>query len=144
MTSTELIKPQDIRAALLHGKVLEVVPVDDVQADIVQRILGAKTIEDAARDFSAIPMEQVEGVALDITGLAWMQSSYEEGSPVYALVRARANNAPDEEVFSIGGRSVMAFLLWCQENKAMPFKATFIKKGSKANPERKFWTVKLV
>lgn len=143
MTNMELIPAHDIRNALLNMTEVQAVSSEAVQQDIVRRILEAETIEEAAQSFESVSAEDVEGKVLAINGIAWLKSTYKEGPPVYALVKCVPANTKKEITVSIGGRSVMAFLLWAQEHKVMPFKCVFVRSEPGGEHGYRYWQVKL-
>lgn len=141
--STELVALDDVERALIHMEAIDIVPPEDISADIVRRILESDTLEEAARDFTADPADSIEGAEVVVTGVAWMKSAFDEGAPVYALMRVHGPTDKRERVVSIGGRSVLAMLLWAQRHEAMPFNGTFRKRPSRSDPSRSYWTFNL-
>lgn len=141
-TQAELVKYDDIRNALIDMAEAQSVSSDDVQRDIVQRILDAKTIEEAAQSFEATSAQDVEGVPLTVHGIAWLKSSYKEGPPVYALIDCTPHGSKQRLKVSMGGRSAMAFLLWTQHHKAMPFDVVFSRSDPTEEGSR-YWKVNL-
>lgn len=143
MASTELVSMEEVEDVLLHGGELDVVSSDAVQADMVQRILAAESVEDAFDGFKATPCSQLEGILVHVRGIAWMRSAFKEGPAVYALLDAEVAETAEHVTVSMGGRSLMASFIWAQRHKAMPLTGTFVKEQSNSNPERAFWLFKL-
>lgn len=141
--STDLIKLDDVERALLHGEAVEITDPGDVSDDIVRRILAAESLEEAAQDFTSTPADEIDGMLVEVVGIAWMRSEYGEGSPVYALMQVIPEGDTRRMVVSIGGRSVLAMLLWAQRNEAMPFAGTFRKRQSKSVEGHAYWTFSL-
>lgn len=142
-TGMEVIPARDIRNALINMTEVQSVSSEEVQQDIVRRILAAETIEEAAQSFESVSAVDVEGIPLEVHGIAWLKSTFKEGPPVYALVDCLPKGAKKRVTVSIGGRSVMAFLLWAQEHKAMPFKVAFIRSEPGGENGYRYWQVKL-
>lgn len=143
MSTTELVTTEQVEDVLLHGGDLAVVSADSIQDDMVQRVIGAKSLEEAFADFKAVPVAELEGIALEVRGIAWMRSAFEEGPKVYALLDCAHADTGEAVTVSMGGRTLMASFVWAQRNEAMPFKGTFRKERSNTNTERSFWTFKL-
>lgn len=143
MSTMDLIKLDDVERALLHGEAVEVVEAGEVSDDIVRRILAAESLEEAAQDFTATPADDIDGIMVEVVGIAWMRSEYKEGSPVYALMQVIPSGDTRKQVVSIGGRSVLAMLLWAQRNEAMPFSGVFRKRPSKSTEGHAYWTFSL-
>jgi len=137
MAQTDLITLDQVERALIDGEAIETVPAEEVTADIVRRILGAETLAEAAQDFTATPAENIEGI------IVFMQSAFTEGAPVYALMRCVPDGSSKELVVSIGGRSVMAMLLWALKHGEFPFAGTFRKRQSKTPDGNAYWTFSL-
>ena len=140
MSTTELVPLDQVEDVLINGGTLDVVNPDAVQDDIVQRILGASDLSEAFAEYKATPAADVDGILLDVTGIAWMKSSFKDGPAVYALFQCQLVESGDEVTVSMGGRSLMASFLWAQRNKAMPIRGTFRAQQSRANPDQSFWT----
>lgn len=145
MTSTEIaqLTTDQVAEVLLHNAELAVVSTDDVQADMVSRILGSGTLSDAFAGFEAVPADQVEGEALAVNGVAWMRSAFKEGPKVYALLSCTLKESKQDVVVSMGGRTLMAAFVWAQQNEAWPIHGAFRKLRSNSDPEKSYWTFKL-
>ena len=139
MAGTELITLEQVEDVLLHGGDIDVVSPDAVQDDMVRRILASETLEEAFAGFETVPAAQLEGQLIAINGIAWMRSAFEEGPKVYALLNVTIDSDRSTVTVSMGGRSLMASLLWAQRNEAMPIVGTFRKERSKSNPENSYW-----
>lgn len=138
--SVELATLEQVEQALLSGQGLDIVAPEQLQDDMVKRILEASDMEHAFQSFKATPVGEIEGIKVIVHGIAWLQSSFDEGSPVYALLSVTVDETGEPLTVSMGGRSLMASFLWAQRNKAMPFSGTFRKEQSRTNSSRAFWT----
>lgn len=134
---------EQVEDVLLHGGEVEVVSSDEVQADMVRRILEAGTVEDAFNNFQSVSASDIEGVEVEVRGIAWMRSAFNEGPKVYALLDCVNIETGEAITVSMGGRSLMASFLWAQRNRAMPFRGEFVKERSRTNTERAYWLFKL-
>lgn len=145
MSTTDLERITDEQAAevLLHGGTVDVISTQDIQDDMVQRILASKSVNDAFANFESIPAKDIEGVQVEVHGVAWMRSKYKEGPGVYALLKCKLANVKDPVVVSMGGRTTMASFLWAQQHEAMPLKGSFVSSQSNTDPEKTYWSFKL-
>lgn len=147
MANTEVVKAHQLDQMieyLFDGIELEVVSPEAIQLDMVRRIMGAETLEEAFAEFKSTPMEDMEGVVLRVNGVAWAKSAFEAGAPIFALVRCVPDGSEKEVVVSCGGATVITRLRWAELHEAMPFRVTFARETSQQNPEYKYWTAKLV
>lgn len=134
---------EQVEDVLLHGGDLAVVSADAVQDDMVRRILEAETAEQAFSNFKSTPATDLEGQLVEVRGIAWMRSSFNEGPKVYALLDTVVVETGEVLVVSMGGRSLMASFVWAQRNRAMPIRGEFVKQRSNSNTERSYWVFKL-
>lgn len=143
MSTQELIPLQDVENALLHGEDVAVVEPAQVSADIIRRVLASETLEDAFQSFDSTPAKDIDGILVTVHSVDWMRSAYEEGAPVYALMRVTEEGDAKVQVVSIGGRTVLAGLLWAQRNDQLPLHGVFRLRQSRSNPENSYWTFSL-
>lgn len=134
---------EQVEDMLLHGGEVAVVSADAVQDDMVRRILQSDSVEGAFANFKATPASELAGQLVEVGGIAWMRSSFDEGPKVYALLNTVVVETGEALVVSMGGRSLMASFVWAQRNRAMPIRGTFMKERSNSNTERSFWVFKL-
>lgn len=149
-TGTELITLEAVEHALLHGGDVAVVSEEEVQRDMIRRILSAETLEEAFSTFETTPLDMILGSPVSIEGIAWMKSAFDQGPRVYALLQVKlladhvgTGKKGDALTVSMGGGTTMASFVWAQRNAAMPFKGTFSRERSRSNPERSFIVFKL-
>lgn len=141
MASTEMVQYNDIENALINMAESQALTSEEVQQDIVRRILASKTLEEAAQSFEATSAEDVEGVVLTVHGVAWLRSSYKEGPPVFCLIDCTPDGAKARIKVSLGGRSAMAVLLWAQHHKAMPFNCVLSRSEPGGENGYRYWRV---
>lgn len=138
--STELITLDQVQDVLMNGTVLDVVTADAAQEDMVRRILEASELAEAFAEYKSTPASDIEGMLVDVTGIAWMKSKHKDGPGVYALMQVVGVESGEQMTVSMGGRSLMASFLWAQRNHEMPIRGTFRRQQSQSDPEKSFWT----
>lgn len=143
MTSTDLITLEQVEHTLLHGGDVDIVSSEDVQHDMIQRILSAESLDDAFGGFQATPANEMDGIKISVRGIAWMKSAFQEGPKVYALLDSVVVETGEAVTISMGGATLMASFVYAQRQEAMPIEGTFRKRKSNANTERSFWTFDL-
>jgi hypothetical protein len=149
-TGTDLITLAQVEDVLLHGGDLATVSDEDIQTDMVQRILSSETIEEAFAQFTTVPLDNVVQIPVEVEGVAWLRSAFEEGPKVYALLKLKllraapgAGKQGETITVSMGGRTAMAAFVWAQRNAKMPFKGSFHREQSRSNAARGFIVFKL-
>jgi hypothetical protein len=147
---TDLVTVEQVEDVLLHGGDVGIVSEDEIQTDMVRRILASGTLEEAFAQFRSVGARDLRGVPLSIDGVAWMRSSFDKGPKVYALLKCTLlADAPgagvegEQVTVSMGGRTTMAAFVWAQRNARMPFVGAFHMEQSAQNPERSFYVFKL-
>lgn len=136
----ELVSLKDVEKAILTGEGMDIIPPEQISADIVRRVLNADTIEEAFGSFDATPATEIEGLGVTVHGVTWMRSSFNEGPPVYALMRVTEDATGVQSVVSMGGQTVMAGLLWAQKHDALPITGVFRRKQSQSGDGNSYWT----
>jgi hypothetical protein len=149
-TGTELITLEQVEDVLLHGGAFAPVSEDDVQRDMVRRILESETIGEAFDTFQSTPLDAIIEAPVAIGEVAWMKSAFEQGPAVYALLKVTllkdhvgTGKKGDVLTVSMGGATAMAAFVWAQRHAAMPFSGAFSRERSRTNPERSFIVFKL-
>lgn len=117
----EIIGPTDVEKALVAGVALpEVENSADVARLIVERILSAETEEELFASQEAMGWREYEGRTMEVRGVRWNRSSYDQGAPVYAVVDAVDIVTGQFVTLTTGSKSVMATLLWYDIRAAWP------------------------
>lgn len=149
-TGTELITLAEVEHTLLHGGDIDTVSDEEIQTDMVRRILAAETLEEAFTSFTAVPLDDVVQSPIEVQGVAWLKSAFDEGPKVYALLKcalldgsSRAGKKGEVVTVSMGGRTTMAAFVWAQRNAKMPFRGSFHREQSRSNAARSFIVFKL-
>lgn len=149
-TGTDLITLEQVEHALLHGGDIATVSDEEIQTDMVQRILAAETLEEAFAQFTTVPLDSVVQAPVEVQGVAWLKSAFDEGPKVYALLKLAllkdtpgAGKRGDIITVSMGGRTTMAAFVWAQRNAKMPFRGSFHREQSRSNASRSFIVFKL-
>ena len=143
MASEELVTLEQVEDVLLHGGNIDVVSNDDLQADMVRRILESPDLATAFADFKSQSVDTILQELVEVQGVAWLKSAFKEGPAVYALLKVHIIDSGELVTVSMGGRSLMASFVWAQRNEAMPIRGSFYKEQSRSNPENSFLTFKL-
>lgn len=102
--------PQDVVAVLEGTGTLVMRDPEDAALAIVQRILASETPEDVLNVQGTEDVDSVLGQTFVIQSLEWLKSAYEEGSPVFALIRLFLTRDGSERLITCGGRNVVAQL----------------------------------
>ncbi len=149
-TGSELISLAQVEHTLLHGGDIDVVSDEQIQEDMVRRILSASTLEEAFASFETVPLDAIVQAPVEVQGVAWLRSAFDEGPKVYALLKLAllkntpgAGKAGDVVTVSMGGRTAMAAFVWAQRNAKMPFRGSFHREQSRSNAARSFIVFKL-
>jgi hypothetical protein len=147
---TEVISLAQVEDVLLHGGDIEVVSDDDIQRNMVAEILGAGSLEQAFAQFTTVPLDDILQSPIEVQGVAWRRSTFEDGPKVYAMLRillldgsSRAGKKGETVTVSMGGKTTMAAFVWAQRHAAMPFKGSFHREQSRSNANRSFIVFKL-
>jgi hypothetical protein len=149
-TGTDLITLEQVEHALLHGGDIATVSDEEIQQDMVRRILEAGTLEEAFTQFTTVPLDDVIMAPVQVDGVAWLKSSFDEGPKVYALLKltlldgsSRAGKKGEQVTVSMGGKTTMAAFVWAQRNAKMPFRGSFHREQSRSNANRTFIVFRL-
>lgn len=140
-TGTDVAKLDEMVELLFADAPIEVVSSEEIQLDMVRRIMQAETLEEAMADFTATPLERYEGVPIKVLGVRWAKSAYEAGSPIYAFMTVQVSGDNKIDVVSCGGATVVTRLRWAELHDQYPFSARFVRVQSQQNPEFKYWSV---
>ena len=118
---------QEILAAITGAEDMPEATAQQSQAGIVARILAASTLDAILDQGEPLKAEELAEVPLEVTGVRWMRSTYEEGPNVYAVMDAvRADNEERMKV-TCGGVNVMTQLLKLQVGQLFPVRVKIVK-----------------
>lgn len=118
---------QEILQAIVGGEDLPEASAQQSQSGIVARILsagGAEAVLDMGEPTKA---EELEQVPLNVTGVRWMRSTFDEGPGVYAVVDATRTDNDEQVKVTCGGVNVMTQLLKLQTMGAFPQNVKIVK-----------------
>lgn len=118
---------QEILQAIVGGEDLPEASAQQSQSGIVARILsavGADAVLDMGEPTKA---EELEQVPLNVTGVRWMRSTFDEGPGVYAVVDATRTDNDEQVKVTCGGVNVMTQLLKLQTMGAFPQNVKIVK-----------------
>ncbi len=119
----ELSRPSEIEQALVEGIALP--QTDDpafVSRAIVERILATKDVAEVFASFETTAAQDVLGVGLEVRGIRWQRSSFNEGPPIYAVLDAIRLDTGETTMITCSGRSVMAALFQLARLGSLPIK----------------------
>lgn len=111
---------QEILQAIVGGEDLPEASAQQSQSGIVARILGAEGAEGVLDMGEPIKAEELEQVPLQINGVRWMRSTFDEGPGVYAVADALREDTGEQVKVTCGGVNVMTQLLKLQTMGAFP------------------------
>jgi|SRR5579859_4809182 len=108
---------------------------------IVERILGAETIEEAYGVDEVTHCRDILGVPIVILSARWQRSGFEEGAGIYAIIDGVTKDGQKLTV-SCGARTVMAQLVWSMTHNDLP--NTFYFEEKSRPTSQGFYPIKLV
>ena len=123
--STELAVRDEagVVAALVEGKELPEARIEDPQEialRITQQILQAGDVDAIFAVTESTPMQELLGIGIEVDDVTFHASSFKDGPPVYALIKATRLDSGDKVTASCGGRSIMAALFRMKQLQALP------------------------
>lgn len=148
--SGELVKPDDPRAATeLDAMLAEIAGNEPSAQEILQAIVGGEDFPEADAQQSQVAIvarilqaegadgvldmgdplkaEEMEGVAINVYGVRWFRSSFEEGPGVYAVMDAQRVDDEERVKVTCGGVNVMTQLLKLQASGLLPQRVKVVK-----------------
>ena len=118
---------QEILQAIVGGEDLPEQSAQQSQAGIVARILAGESAGDVLDMGEPIKAEELESVPLQVNGVRWMRSTFEEGPGVYAVIDAIRGDTNDAIKVTCGSVNVMTQLLKLQTMGAFPQSVKVVK-----------------
>lgn len=118
---------QEIIQAIVGGESLPESTAEQSQAGIVARILAADSPEAALDMGEPVKAEELEQVVLEVSGVRWMRSTFEEGPGVYAVIDAVREDTTEAIKATCGSVNVMTQLLKLQTMQAFPQRVKIVK-----------------
>lgn len=118
---------QEILQAIVGGEDLPEASAQQSQSGIVARILGAGGADAVLDMGEPTKAEELEQVPLNVTGVRWMRSTFDEGPGVYAVVDATRTDNDEQVKVTCGGVNVMTQLLKLQTLGAFPQNVKIVK-----------------
>lgn len=113
-SSADLASVAELEQVLLGEKDPPDVAEDpsEIQRDILRTILSATSDEEVFSTGQAVGWRELMGVPIELRGFSWRPSDYDEGQPIYFVVRGfnLAEDPPKPIVLTTGSASVMAQL----------------------------------
>lgn len=119
--STDLAAINELEKALLEGKAPVEVERDpeDVSREIISQLLAAESDEELER-IEAEGWGEFVGVPFEILDFIWRPSSFDEGQPVFLVVRAMRMDDGTPHVLTTGSGQVMAQLANLAKRNRLP------------------------
>lgn len=109
MGEMEVLNSAAVETALVEGTEL---PMDEspeaAARAIVEQILASPDVDSVFSTFAATPISDLLGIPLEVRGVKWNRSSFDNGAPVFAVVNAVRLDSGEAVTATCGGRSVMA------------------------------------
>lgn len=87
---------------------------------IVERILNAKTAEEVLTPNQVVHARDLIGVPLNVSGIRWLESDFETGPGMYAIMDCVRVDTDSHLVVSCGGQNVLAQLWKLNDLGAFP------------------------
>lgn len=92
---------------------------DAISREIIEQILRAESDEELAAVGKATPWSELLGCPVELYDFGWRPSRFEEGSPIFLVVRGRRMDDGSFVVLTTSGRNVIATLLNLKRRGAM-------------------------
>lgn len=124
--------PMEILRCIAGQADLPQLPPEDSVKLIMARILSSPDIESVFRQGRAVGAEEVEGVPLEIHGLRWTASSYNDGPSVFAVIDATRTDTDERVVVTCGSVNVMTQLWRAWTERAFPIRAKVVRSARPA------------
>lgn len=87
---------------------------------IVERILNATSVEEVLTPNQVVHARDIIGVPLNVTGIRWLESDFESGPGMYAIMDCVRADTDAHLVVSCGGQNVLAQLWKLNDLGAFP------------------------
>jgi hypothetical protein len=119
--ANDLAAVSELEQALLEGKAPVEVDRDpeDVSREIIAQLLAAES-DDQLERLEAEGWGEYVGVPFDVLDFVWRPSSYDEGQPVFLVVRAMRVDDGTPHVLTTGSGQVMAQLANLAKRDRLP------------------------
>ncbi len=98
---------------------------EDIQRSILEKILGAATIDEVFAVQEARHARDLLGVPLEVTEFRFNESDFTEGSKYYVVLDCYDVETGDKMAVTCGGATVVAQLYQLQHLGAFPIKVKF-------------------
>lgn len=115
------IRTEQVVAAIVDGAQLpEVESSEDGARNLALAILTAEDADAVLAVFDSASWRDLLDQPVEIHGVKWRRSSFDEGAPVFAIVDATTGEDGARVTLTTSGRSVMAALLRLDQLGAWP------------------------
>jgi hypothetical protein len=99
--------------------------------DMIRQVLASATPDQVLAEQMSVPVENILGKTIEITGIRIGETDFVDGFPYYALVDCKYGNPVQNHVVTVGAFKVMAQLYALSRLNAWPQTVVF-KKAEKA------------
>lgn len=99
---------------------------DAAIADIVSQVLSAGSVEEVLADIEAMGLQQLVGEIITIHDGKWQRSTYEEGSPWYAVLDATRHSTGERRIMTTGAQTVIAQIVRLVQLDALPVRVKIV------------------
>jgi hypothetical protein len=93
---------------------------EQIAMAIVERILNAKDVAEVLTPNQVVHARDIIGVPLNVTGIRWLESDFETGPGMYAIMDCVRTDTEASLVVSCGGQNVLAQLWKLNDLGAFP------------------------
>lgn len=114
-----------LRAMMQDAEDRAAMSPEEIQASIVERILGAATIDDVFAIQEARHARDLLDVAIEVTDFKFQESSFAEGAKYYVVLDAYDVATGEKMAVTCGGATVVAQLYRLGQLGAFPIKVKF-------------------
>jgi len=112
--------PLAIAKAIMGEATIDGGNPEDAGKAIVARLLMAESIDEVLSTNNVIGAEALLNATIEVHGVKWQPSGYDQGPKVYALIDCTDVITGQRQLVSCGGQNVMAQLLRIQVDNGFP------------------------
>lgn len=119
--------PREVMSWILEPDQMQESDPEEATRAILARILTSETAEDVLATSTAVHAQDLLGVPLEVQGIKWQRSDFQEGTSCYVVMQVTDLNDQTRKVVTCGGKNVMTQLLKLQMLGAFPARARIAK-----------------
>lgn len=114
-----------LRAMMQDAEDRAAMSPEEIQQSIVERILGAATIDEVFAIQEARHARDLLGVPIEVTDFKFQESAFDEGAKYYVVLDAYDVDSGEKMAVTCGGATVVAQLYRLGQLGAFPVKVKF-------------------